>query len=93
MRRTNTVIAIGSMLVGKVSISKLREFMTKNDNFERKITKKILIRSFCPPSFYELSLKMEPPLYFLTGLRFTSFYDKEPLILSSVSLYYFLYMI
>ena len=41
LRRTSTVLAINSMLVGKIKISKFREFMSKNTNFEKKMRKKI----------------------------------------------------
>ena len=41
LRRTSSVVAINSMLVGKIKISKFRQFMEKNANFEKKIRKKI----------------------------------------------------
>jgi len=42
LKRTNTVVSCGPMLLGKLKISKFREFMAKNKNFERKIKKRVL---------------------------------------------------
>ena len=42
LRRTTTVIAEGPMLLGLIKINKLRELITNNQNFERKLQRKIL---------------------------------------------------
>ena len=42
LRRTSSVVAINSMLIGKIKISSFRNFMEKNANFEKKIKGKIL---------------------------------------------------
>ena len=42
LRRTSSVVAINSMLIGKIKISSFRNFMEKNANFEKKIKAKIL---------------------------------------------------
>lgn len=41
LRRTSSVVAINSMLIGKLPISLFRQFMEKNTNFQKKIRKKV----------------------------------------------------
>ena len=41
LRRTSSVVAINSMLIGKIKISTFRSFMEKNTNFVKKIRKKV----------------------------------------------------
>ena len=41
LRRTSSVVAINSMLIGKIKISTFRNFMDKNTNFVKKIRKKV----------------------------------------------------
>lgn len=41
LRRTSSVMALNSMLIGKIKISVFRDFMAKNSNFQRKIKKKV----------------------------------------------------
>lgn len=42
LRRTSSVVAINSMLIGKLKIDLFRQFMEKSSNFEKKIRRKIL---------------------------------------------------
>lgn len=41
LRRTSSVLALNSMLIGKIKISVFRDFMSKNSNFQRKIKRKV----------------------------------------------------
>jgi CRP-like cAMP-binding protein len=41
LRRTSSVLALNSMLIGKIKISIFRDFMSKNSNFQRKIKRKV----------------------------------------------------
>jgi len=42
IRRTSSVVAINSMVIGKMHISKFKSYMRQNINFEKKIKKKLL---------------------------------------------------
>ena len=42
LRRTSSVVAINSMLIGKIKIQTFRNFMEKNTNFVKKIRKKVV---------------------------------------------------
>lgn len=41
LRRTSSVVAINSMLIGKLKIEHFKKFMELNSNFMKKIRKKI----------------------------------------------------
>jgi len=42
LRRTSSVVAINSMVIGKMKINKFRDYMLQNVNFEKKIKKKLM---------------------------------------------------